>query len=65
MANPVQKRLYTIREAATYLGRSVNAVRALIWGRKIPRVMGGGEQKIYIDLKDLEEYVTKNKALHS
>ena len=61
----VPKRLYTIKEAAIYLGRSVGNMRALIWGRVIPRVKSEGNAKIFIDLRDLEEFVTKNKAFHS
>jgi hypothetical protein len=61
----VQKRLYSLKDAAVYLGRSVSHVRSLVYGRVIPVVMSPGEIKIFIDIKDLEDFVTKNKALYS
>ena len=40
MTSPLRtyKRLYTIREAGEYLGRSVWAIRRLIWGGTLPPV---------------------------
>jgi excisionase family DNA binding protein len=61
-ASPPGKRLYTIREAAAYLGRTEWGVRDLIWSREIPVVKGASRRKIYIDINDLEAYVTRNKS---
>lgn len=58
----IDKRLYTLREAAAYLGRTEWGVRDLIWSREIPVVKGASRRKIYIDIHDLEAYVTRNKA---
>jgi len=55
------KRLYTVKEAALYLGRSVHAVRELIWSRFLPVVQHG--RKMWIDLADLNRYIYKHKAL--
>lgn len=58
----LDKRLYTLREAAAYLGRTEWGVRDLIWSREIPVVKGASRRKIYIDINDLEAYVARNKA---
>lgn len=58
----LDKRLYTLREAAAYLGRTEWGVRDLIWSREIPVVKGASRRKIYIDINDLEAYVARNKT---
>jgi hypothetical protein len=60
--SPTGKRLYTIREAAAYLGRTEWGVRDLVWSREIPVVKGTSRRKIYLDIYDLEAYVTRNKT---
>lgn len=64
MYNPLCKRLYTLKEAAEYLGRSEWGMRELVWARKIPVVKETDGRKIFIDIVDLENYVDKNKALY-
>jgi hypothetical protein len=61
--NPLGKRLYTLKEAARYLGRSEWGMRELIWGRKIPVVRE--KLKIYLDINDLDEFVRRNKSLYN
>lgn len=56
------KRLYSLKETSTYLGRSVWGVRGLIWAGKIPVVRDG--RKIFIDILDLEKYVEENKSTY-
>ncbi len=63
--NPLSKRLYTLKEAAQYLGRSDWGMRDLIWKRLIPVVMNNGGRKIFIDVRDLDAYVEKNKMVYS
>jgi excisionase family DNA binding protein len=60
--NPVEplKRLYTIKEAGIYLGRSVYSVRELIWDGKLPCVRVG--RRIHIDIRDLDEFIEKHKV---
>ena len=57
------KRLFTLKEAARYLGRSEWGMRELIWARKIPVVREA--RKIYLDIHDLNEYITRKKALYN
>jgi hypothetical protein len=63
--NPLGKRLYNLKEAASYLGRSVWGMRELIWGRKIPVVRGAGSRKIFIDVLDLNRFIDRNKNMFS
>ena len=57
-----EKRLYSIDEAAIYLGRSVWSVRELIWGGQLPYVKVG--RRIHLDITDLDEWIAKNKVKH-
>ncbi|MGO9136227.1 MAG: helix-turn-helix domain-containing protein [Syntrophales bacterium] len=55
----IAKRLYTLKDAAAYLGRPVYGVRSLIWSGKLPVIQTGRKQ--YIDIRDLEFYVDRSK----
>ncbi len=59
--SPVSKRLYSLKEAAEYLGRSEWGMRELIWAGRIPVVRPDGGRKIFVDIEDLMEFVEKNK----
>ena len=61
ISNPVRKRLFTLKEAAEYLGRPVWGMRELIWRREIPVVKGEGSRKQYLDIIDLDNYINQNK----
>jgi len=60
--NPLPKRLYTLKEAGIFLGRSLWGVRDLVWAGKIPVVRDG--KKMFIDINDLETYITRNKTTY-
>lgn len=57
------KRLFTVKEAALYLGRSVWAMRDLIWNGKIKVVRDG--KRIFVDRLDLDAYVEKYKSVYA
>lgn len=57
--NPLNKRLYTIPQAAEYLGRSVYSMRSLIWAGKLPIIRDG--KKIWLCIHDLDAWVERNK----
>jgi excisionase family DNA binding protein len=63
LTNPVgtrnRKRLYSIKEASEYLGRSVWGVREMVWAGKIPCVKDG--RRILLDIEDLDAWIEKNK----
>ena len=56
----IQKRLFSIQEGAVYLGRTVWAVREMLWAGKIPFVKDG--RRILIDIKDMEDWIDQNKT---
>ena len=57
---PLKKRLYSIPEAAEYLGRSVWSIRELIWAGKLPSVKVG--RSIHLDIIDLDNWIERNKV---
>ena len=59
ITNPFAKRLYTLKEAGVYLGRSEYSVRSLIWSGGLPVVKHGKKQ--WVDILDLDSYVERNK----
>ena len=56
----IKKRLYSVPEAATYLGRSVWSVRELIWNGSLPSVRMG--RRVHLDIIDLDRWIEKNKV---
>ena len=57
------KRLYTIPEGAFYLGRSVDALREMIWAGKIRIVRDG--KRILLDIRDMDEFIERCKELYT
>jgi len=60
IGNPLKKRLFTIKEAAEYLGRSVYSMRSLIWAGKLPIIRNG--KKIWLCIHDMDAWIEKNKT---
>ncbi len=62
--NPVRegmrKRLYNLTEAATYLGRSIWALREMYYNGKIPCVRDG--RRMLFDIHDLDAWIEKQKS---
>jgi excisionase family DNA binding protein len=56
---PVKKRLYSVQDASTYLGRSVWGVREMLWAGKIPYIKDG--RRILIDVRDMRQWIKDNK----
>jgi excisionase family DNA binding protein len=54
------KRLYSVPEAAFYLGRTVDALREIIYAGKLPFIKDG--RRVLLDVKDLDAYVERNKT---
>lgn len=61
-SKPLEKRLYTIPEAASYLGRSPYALRSLIWAGTLPVVKENTKQ--WLDIVDLNHFIEVNKQYH-
>ncbi len=56
----MQKRLYDIKEAAVYLGRTVWALREMYYNGKIPCVRDG--RRMLFDIFDLDKWIDQNKT---
>jgi len=61
ISNPLRQRLFSIKDAATYLGFSVRSIRNLVYSRQLPIVRLG--KKIFLDIKDLDLWIESNKGL--
>ena len=59
MPNPLPKRLFSIKDAAAYLGFSVRSIRNLVYSRQLPIVRLG--TKMFFDIKDLDLWIESNK----
>ena len=55
-----EKRLYSLEEAAFYLGRSVWSIRELIWDDKLPPVRVG--RRVHLDIRDLDSFIEAHKV---
>lgn len=62
IANPLPKRLFTLPEAANYLGRTLWSMRELVWKGSIPIVRE--RKRIFVDVNDLESYIAKHKMTY-
>ncbi len=62
--NPVRnrpaKRLFDIKEAAEYLGRTVGALREMLYAGKMPFVRDG--RRILIDIHDMDAWIDRSKT---
>ena len=59
--SPSGPRLLSLKKAAEYLGLTVWAMRERIWAGQIPVVQFPGGRKQYIDIRDIEEFINRNK----
>ena len=59
MAELVSKRLYSVKEAGRYLGRSPWAIRHLIWEGHLPEVRQG--RRVMIDVLDMDRFIERHK----
>ncbi|MER2512287.1 MAG: helix-turn-helix domain-containing protein [Nitrosomonas ureae] len=59
MSEQIFKRLYSVREAARYLGVSQWAVRHLNWSSKLPCVRQG--RRVLFDIYDMDRFIENNK----
>lgn len=55
-----KKRLYSVEDAAEYLGRSVWGVREMLYAGKLPFIKDG--RRILLDIRDMDDWIEKNKT---
>jgi hypothetical protein len=64
IANPkLSPRLLPLKKAADYIGLTVWALRERIWAGDIPVVRFPGGRKQFIDIKDIELFIERNKTV--
>ena len=63
ITNPISPRLLPLKRAAEYLGLSTWAMRERIWAGDIPVVKFSGGRKQFVDTKDLELFIERNKTI--
>ncbi|MGD0001016.1 MAG: helix-turn-helix domain-containing protein [Bryobacteraceae bacterium] len=56
---PVQPRLLTVDQAATYLGRTKDAIQHMISAGKI--AVAKSDRRVFLDVRDLEAWIEVNK----
>ena len=54
-------RLLPLKQAAAHLGLTVWAMRERIWAGDIPVVQFPGGRKMFIDVEDMENFISDNK----
>ena len=59
MSETISKRLYSVKEAGRYLGRSPWAIRHLIWEGYLPQVRQG--RRVMVDVVDMDQFIAKYK----
>jgi hypothetical protein len=57
------KRLYNLKQASVYLGRTVNALREMLWAGKIPYIQDSPRGRILLDVQDMDSYIEQNKKM--
>jgi excisionase family DNA binding protein len=56
---PVRPRLLTVEQAATYLGRTKDAIQHMVSAGKIAVVKS--DRRVFLDVRDLEVWIEANK----
>jgi hypothetical protein len=63
MHDPVRQRLMTVEQTAEYLGWHPNTVRStLLYSQEVPVIRLSKNGKVWIDLKDLNQWIEKKKS---
>ena len=56
---PLRKRLLTVPEAASYIGRTIEATKKLYYKNQFPIVKADG--RVFIDIQDLDRWIEQSK----
>ncbi len=59
----LKKRLYALKEAAVYMGRSIWSMRRLIYGGMLPVVRVNG--RVHVDLADMDRLIEESKVVET
>ncbi len=58
-ADSAPRRLLSMKQAASYIGRSQESVQHMISERRFPVVRS--DRRVFVDVKDLDEWIEANK----
>lgn len=61
ISNPMSPRLLPLKDAARYIGLTVWGLREAVWRGDIPVVRFPGGRKQFIDVRDIEAFIERNK----
>ena len=61
ISNPMSPRLLPLKQAAEYIGLTVWGMRERIWAGDIPVVRFPGGRKMFVDVRDIEDFIQRNK----
>ena len=56
-------RLLPLKDAATYMGLTVWAIRERVWNGDLPVVQFPNGRKQFIDTQDIEDFIMKSKRI--
>ena len=59
---PMPPRLLPLKDAADWIGLTVWGMRERVWAGDIPVVRFPGGRKMFIDVRDLEGFIERNKT---
>lgn len=59
-----RKRLLSVKEAAKYLDMSLPTLRELYFSGEIPIIKGNVNEKIRIDIQDLDKFIETHKTTY-
>ena len=62
---PGLKRLLSVKEAASYLNMSLPTFRELYFSGSIPIIKGHDNEKIRVDLFDLDKWIEQSKTRYT
>ena len=62
ICKPHSPRLLPLKQAAEWLGLTLWSIRERIWAGDIPVVRFPGGRKQFIDTRDLEAFIQRNKV---
>lgn len=61
---PQVPRLLPLKQAGEWLGLTLWAMRERVWSGDIPFIKFPGGRKIFIDTRDLEAFIQRNKVTY-
>lgn len=61
--NPKQPRLHSLKEASEYIGLSPWSLRERIWAGELPVVRFPNGRKMFLDIRDMDRFIERNKML--